>query len=238
VIAIPGIDLKAGACTPLDAAWQWPERTPRDAVTLVRELGRVGFHRVHLSDLEARQRSVNRANREVVRAILSETVADIQVRGPYSEMDEIRELLSSGARYAVVDSKGTPDAAWLSEAADLFADEMILAVDLNGRRLAKPGPVPAFSPDVFDIVEDLRGVALAALLVTDVERRGQLSGPNLMLLEDLAQECAFPLYAAGGIASIDQLRALEERALAGAVIGRALHEGLLDHRALAEEFPS
>jgi phosphoribosylformimino-5-aminoimidazole carboxamide ribotide isomerase len=79
-------------------------------------------------------------------------------------------------------------------------------------------------------------VPLGGLLVTAVHREGQMAGTDLPLMEDVAEASEWPVLASGGISSMNDLRALEERGLAGAVLGMALYTGALDPRILAEEF--
>jgi len=77
---------------------------------------------------------------------------------------------------------------------------------------------------------------LGGVLVTAVHKEGQMSGTDLPLMEDVAEASAWPVFASGGVSSADDLRALEHRGLAGAVLGMALYTGALDARRIAEEF--
>jgi len=85
-------------------------------------------------------------------------------------------------------------------------------------------------------VEELGGLPLGGLLVTAVHKEGQLGGTDLPLMEDVVEASSFPVYASGGVTSIEDLRALEHRGLAGAVIGMALYTGALDPVVVAGEF--
>ena len=89
---------------------------------------------------------------------------------------------------------------------------------------------------MLDVVEDLNALPLAGVMVTAVHREGQLSGTDLFLMEDVAEASEHPVYASGGITTYGDLRALEDRGLAGAIIGMALYTGVLDARLIAEEF--
>ncbi len=85
-------------------------------------------------------------------------------------------------------------------------------------------------------MEELNALPLGGLLVTAVHREGQMQGTDLPLMEDVAEESRFPVYASGGITTINDLRSLDERGVYGAVIGMALYTGAIDPRVLAEEF--
>ena len=90
--------------------------------------------------------------------------------------------------------------------------------------------------DILDAVNELNVLPLAGLLVTAVHREGQMRGTDLPLMEDVAESSHFPVYASGGVASMQDLRALEYRGIAGVVIGMALYTGALDPTAVAGEF--
>ena len=72
--------------------------------------------------------------------------------------------------------------------------------------------------------------------MTAVHLEGQMQGTDLPLMEDVAEASAWPVYASGGVSSLEDMRALEHRGLAGAVLGMALYTGAIDPRRLAEEF--
>jgi phosphoribosylformimino-5-aminoimidazole carboxamide ribotide isomerase len=78
---------------------------------------------------------------------------------------------------------------------------------------------------------------LGGLLISSVHIEGQQhTAADLALLEDVVEACEFPVMTAGGVASVDDLRALEHRGIAGAVLGTILFSGALDPRAVAQEF--
>jgi phosphoribosylformimino-5-aminoimidazole carboxamide ribotide isomerase len=89
---------------------------------------------------------------------------------------------------------------------------------------------------VSDVVSELNTLPLAGLLVTAVHKEGQMQGGDLPLMEDIVESSDLPVYASGGIGTMEDLRALEERGVAAVIIGMALYTGAIDPRAVAEEF--
>jgi phosphoribosylformimino-5-aminoimidazole carboxamide ribotide isomerase len=89
---------------------------------------------------------------------------------------------------------------------------------------------------LLDLVDEIGSLPLGGVLVTDVDRQRQCIGPDLALMEDLAEQSGCAVYAAGGITTMGQLWALEDRSVAGAIIGRALQSGALNPSAVAGEF--
>jgi phosphoribosylformimino-5-aminoimidazole carboxamide ribotide isomerase len=104
------------------------------------------------------------------------------------------------------------------------------------RQVVTRGWLRRLPTDLLDLVSELRDVPLGALLVSSMNLDGESRALDLALLEDVAESATVPVLAAGPFGSAADLRALEHRGLAGAVIGAALYTGELDPRATAQEF--
>jgi phosphoribosylformimino-5-aminoimidazole carboxamide ribotide isomerase len=89
---------------------------------------------------------------------------------------------------------------------------------------------------VLDLVAELNQLPLAGVMVTAVHREGLMQGTDLPLMEDVVDESDHPVCASGGIGSLGDLRALEDRGVAAVVIGMALYTGALVPHVVAEEF--
>ena len=90
--------------------------------------------------------------------------------------------------------------------------------------------------DVVDLIDELAGLPLAAILLRATDREGRLDGPDLRMIEDVTQHAETAILVSGGIGTVGHLRNIEERGAAGAVIGTALHTGALSLAAIAAEF--
>ena len=112
----------------------------------------------------------------------------------------------------------------------------MVACDVRERRVTTRGWARTLPVDILDVVEELNGLSLGALLVTAVHREGQMRGTDLPLMEDVAEASRVPVLASGGVATMQDLRALEHRGIAGVVIGMALYTGALDPVVVAGEF--
>jgi phosphoribosylformimino-5-aminoimidazole carboxamide ribotide isomerase len=235
MIAIPAIDLREGCVVQLVGGDFEKEKIrigdPRD---VARRWAGYGFQRLHVVDLDA---ATNRgSNRPLVRDLLADAAATLQVGGGVRTTDDVERLLSDGATAVVVGTRAVEDSDWLREIAEANPGAIILAADVRDRRIVTHGWTRELPRNILDFVEELAGVPLAGLLVTAVHREGQMAGTDLPLMEDVAAAAEWPVYASGGISSMNDLRSLEDRGLAGAVLGMALYTGALDPRVLAEEF--
>lgn len=236
MIVIPAVDLRDGACVQLVGGEYADERVRLDdPLAAAREWQRLGFSRLHVVDLDAA--TGRGSNVGVVGEIVRHAGFDVvQVGGGIRDEDAIERMLDLGADAVVIGTRGLEDHDWLVETAERYPGQIVLAADVRERKVVTRGWATTLPRLVTDVVEELAGVPLAALLVTAVHREGQMQGTDLPLMEDVVEAATVPVFASGGVGSVHDLRALEERGVAGVVVGMALYTGALDARAVVEEF--
>ncbi len=236
MIVLPALDLRAGAVVQLVGGEYAAERVRlADPVGVARSWADHGFTALHVVDLDAA--TGRGSNAIVVRAVLNEELPlDVQVGGGVRSIDDVERLLGDGAKRVVVGTRAIEEIDWLEEVAHRFPGEVIVAADVRERRVVTRGWARTLPRDILDVVEQLNALPLAGILVTAVHLEGQMQGTDLPLMEDVADESDFPIYASGGITTLNDLRALADRGIAAAIIGMALYTGALDPRAVADEF--
>ena len=231
MIAIPAVDLRGGACAQRLATGNAGESSS-NPVEVARQWTRVGFRRLHVLDLDA----ISGANDTLVEEVLRGAPCEVQIAGAVDSGDTIQRLLDAGASHVVLGDRALDDHAWLEGVASSYPGQLIVATDVRERRVNTRGWVRTLPVDVLDVVEDLNGLSLAGILVLARHRQGAMHGTDLNLMEDVADAATVPVFAAGGVTTMDDLRGLEHRGLAGAIIGMALYSGALDARAVVSEF--
>jgi phosphoribosylformimino-5-aminoimidazole carboxamide ribotide isomerase len=237
MIVIPAVDLRDGACVQLVGGSYDNERIRLDdPPSVARRWEYEGFKHLHVVDLDAA--TGRGSNRDTVSDILHATSMDIQVGGGVRELSDVESLIGDGAQRVVVGTRGIEDADWLDEVAHTFPQQIIVAADVRDRRVVTRGWGQLSNRTVMDVVQELNAFPLAGIMVTAVHKEGQMLGTDLPLMEDVAEESDFPVYASGGITSIADLHALDDRGVAGAIIGMALYTGALSAHVVAEEFGS
>jgi phosphoribosylformimino-5-aminoimidazole carboxamide ribotide isomerase len=235
MIVIPAVDLRGGHCVQLVGGDYADERVRLDdPPSVAREWGRTGFSRLHVVDLDA---ATGRGqNTDIIRQILHESNVPVQVGGGVRHEAQIERMLDAGASWVVVGTRAIEDEDWREEMAHKFPGQLIIAADVRERLVVTKGWAETSRLNVVDFVESLDALPLGGILVTAVHKEGKMEGTDLPLMEDVAEASAWPVFASGGVSSADDLRALEHRGLAGAVLGMALYTGALDARRIAEEF--
>ena len=235
MIAIPAVDLRGGKCVQLVGGDYNAEKVRLDdPASVARDWVREGFNRLHVVDLDA---ATGRGrNDEVIREILRTAGVPVQVGGGVRDESRIERLLDEGAEYVVVGTRAVEDEDWRRDMANQFPGRLIIAADVRERYVVTKGWSKTSRLNVVDFVEELAMLPLAGVLVTAVHLEGKMEGTDLPLMEDVAEASAWPVFASGGVTSLEDMRALEHRGLSGAVLGMALYTGAIDPRRLAEEF--
>jgi phosphoribosylformimino-5-aminoimidazole carboxamide ribotide isomerase len=235
VIVIPAVDLRDGACVQLVGGSFQEERIRLDdPLEVAASWARFGFTWLHLVDLDAA--TGRGSNRAVVRELLAESTVPVQVGGGIRSEEQVHELLEAGASRLIVGTRALEEEDWIAELAARHPGEIVVACDVRERRVTTRGWVRTLPLDSIDAVETHKAYPQGGVLVTAVHREGRLQGADLPLMEDVAEASHFPVLAAGGVSSMQDLRALEHRGISGVVIGMALYTGMLDPVVVAGEF--
>ena len=219
---IPAIDVLGGRAVRLAAG-------QRDAVTLeggdpvelARRFASEGASRLHLVDLDGAFSGV--PSFALVERVSRAGGLPLQVGGGYRTLEAVATALDAGAERVMVGTAAlTP--GFLEQGVERFGDSLVVAVDVRDGRVVVEGWTEASELTPGALAQRCAALGVARLLVTSAARDGSLAGPDLALVEDIAP-AGIPVLAAGGIASLDDLRALEQRGCEGAVVGSALLAG-------------
>jgi phosphoribosylformimino-5-aminoimidazole carboxamide ribotide isomerase len=234
VIAIPTVALRGGRCViPSAIAGQTSLIPLDDPFAVIRSFVHDGFERVYL---DADESKAGGGAGLMLGELLRDDVAEIDVAAGVKSTDEAEALFDAGATRVVVGTRALEDPDWLANLADLFPGLILLASQVRDREVVTRGWVRRLPTDLLDLAAELRGVPLGGMFISSADLEGEHRAVELSLLEDVCETASVPVFAAGAFASPADLRALEHRGLAGAVIAASLYTGELDARFIAQEF--
>ena len=160
----------------------------------------------------------------LVRRVAGASTVPLQVGGGYRTLTGIEAALADGASRVMVGSAAL-DPSFLTEAAARFGEQLVVAIDARDGKVAVEGWTSESELSAIELAERCRDAGVARLLVTSTTRDGSLEGPDLDLLAAMLESSILPVLAAGGIASLDDLRAVRELGCEGAIAGSALWRG-------------
>ena len=202
-----------------------------DPFALIERVTVAGAEIVHVVDLDAaRGGGVN--PELVARAVAAAAPARVQAAGGVRSIADATALVEAGANRVVVGTAAFLGDELLDELVAELGERLVVAVDVRDGVVAVAGWTQETSLSVTDAVERAVRAGASRLLCTAIERDGTLEGPSLELLENVCDLSGLPVLAAGGIRSSDDLAAVAAVGCEGAIVGRALLEGLVPLTAL------
>jgi phosphoribosylformimino-5-aminoimidazole carboxamide ribotide isomerase len=153
----------------------------------------------------------------------------VQLGGGLRGRAAVEWALGAGCERVVLGSLAARDPVAFAELARAFPGRVLPALEVAGGEVRVAGWKEAAGSSLDEVCRSLRGLPCPAVLVTDVERDGMLSGPNLDLALRIAAATGLPALLSGGVRSLADLAAAAARPeIAGAILGRALYEGRID----------
>jgi phosphoribosylformimino-5-aminoimidazole carboxamide ribotide isomerase len=235
MIAVPALDLREGHCVQLVGGLYEQERVRlSDPMRVASDWAGMGFTRLHVVDLDAA--TGRGSNAAIVQSLLEKQPMEIQVGGGVRSEEQIDQLFGWGARRVVLGTRALEDWHWLEQMTARFPNRLVVAADVRGRNLVTRGWRRVLAIRIEEAAEALNALPIAAVLVTAVDKEGQMQGTDLPLMEEVVRTSSHPVYASGGISNIDDLRALNAAGISAAILGMALYTGALEAGAVAEEF--
>src|SRR5262247_2690079 len=202
----------------------------RDPAAQAQAFEALGFEYLHVVDLDGAfaGKPVNVA---AVERIIEATTIPLQLGGGIRDIGTIEAWLDKGVTRVVIGTAAVRDPALVTKAASLYPARVAVALDARDGKVAVAGWAETSELSAFDIARRFEDAGVAALIYTDISRDGLLTGLNLDATIALAEAVRIPVIASGGLASIEDVKALLEpraRKIAGAIAGRALYDGRLD----------
>jgi len=193
-----------------------------DPVDLAGKFVGQGARRLHLVDLDGA--FTGTPSPDLLGRIASVAArVPIQIGGGYRSVAWIETALATGADRVMIGTAALSP-TFLSEAAQRFGEHLVVAVDARDGRVAVEGWTHSSDVGARELADRCATAGVRRLLVTGTRRDGSLAGPDLDLLSDVLP-CGLAVLAAGGIASVGDLRALRDLGCEGAVVGSALWTG-------------
>ncbi len=175
-------------------------------------------------------------NRAAIQAIVDavDDTIPVQIGGGIRDLDTVEYYLDNGISYVIIGTAAVKDPGFLSDACWAFPGHIIVGLDARDGKVATDGWSKLTRHDVLDLARKFEDYGCESIIYTDIGRDGMLSGVNIEATVRLAHHVRIPVIASGGVASLDDIRALCDVAhegVDGAILGRSLYEGTLDFAA-------
>jgi phosphoribosylformimino-5-aminoimidazole carboxamide ribotide isomerase len=231
VILFPAIDLKDGLCVRLEQG-DMARATifNRDSAAQASAFAAQGFEYLHVVDLDGAFAG-KPMNAAAVDRILEAISIPVQLGGGIRDMATVEGWLTKGVTRVIIGTAAVRDPAFVKQASKKFPGRIAVGLDARDGKVAVQGWAELSELSAVEIARRFEDAGVAAIIYTDIARDGLLKGLNLDATIALGEAVSIPVIASGGLASIEDVKALLEpraRKLAGAIAGRALYDGRLD----------
>ena len=170
-------------------------------------------------------------NGPAVEAVLRAVSLPVQLGGGIRTLGHIEAWLEKGIRRVILGTVALRDPALVRESCRLFPGRIAVGIDARGGRVAVEGWAETSDLTAIDLAKRFSDAGVSAIIFTDIDRDGVLTGLNIDSTLELARSVPIPVIASGGLASMDDIQRLLQpdcQILEGAISGRALYDGRID----------
>jgi phosphoribosylformimino-5-aminoimidazole carboxamide ribotide isomerase len=228
MIVIPAIDLSAGQVVRLERG-EMARRTvySDDPAAMARRWQDEGAERLHVVDLDGAIAG-RPVNLEALRAIVAAVAIPVDLGGGLRTLEDIATVLDLGVRWVLLGTSALTSPEVLVAALERFGDAIAVSIDARDGRVAIEGWVETSDLPALELARRVEALGVREIVHTDILSDGMLSGPNLPALREIAGGTNLRVIAAGGVKTLDDIRALrklEPLGVVGAISGRALYTG-------------
>jgi len=234
---IPAIDIIQGQCVRLCKGDYDTKRVYGAPLDMALQFQDLGFNRLHLVDLDGAKAS-HVVNISVLEEITQKTRLEVDFGGGVKTDDDLRRAFDSGASLVTVGSIAvTKPELYLEWLSQYGPQRLILGADVRNGQVSINGWLEDSSLGLNDFLTPFMQAGNLNVLCTDISRDGMLQGPSTPLYRQLMAD--FPqchLIASGGVSSIEDISTLDQAGIPAVVFGKAIYEGRIDMKLLAERF--
>ena len=231
MILFPAIDLKNGQCVRLEQGDMARATVFNlDPAAQAKSFAAQGFEYLHVVDLDGAFAG-KPMNAQAVEMMLKAITVPLQLGGGIRDLPTVEAWLAKGVARVIIGTAAVRDPAMVKTAAKAFAGRVAVGLDARDGWVSVEGWAQTSQLTVLEIARRFEDAGVAAIIFTDIARDGLLKGLNLDATIALAEKISIPVIASGGLASIEDVKAMlmpRAKKLAGAIAGRALYDGRLD----------
>ena len=198
-----------------------------DPLAVARDFVRCGARWIHMVDLEG-ARDGGTPNLEIVTGVAKETGLSVEVGGGIRDMETIERYIGRGVSRVILGTAAVQNEALLRQAVAAYGEKIAVGADIRDGFIAIKGWLENSAWSFADFLARMQEIGVRTVICTDISRDGAMRGTNLELYGQLAKQYTMQIVASGGVSGMEDVRALKELGLYGAIIGKAYYTGALD----------
>ena len=186
-----------------------------------------GAKYIHVVDLEG-AKTGETPNLEVVKKIAASTNLFLEIGGGIRDMKTVKTYLENGANRVILGTSAVKDEEFLKEALSVYGDKIAVGADVKDGYVAIKGWIEKSEYSLEDFLNKMQKLGVKTVICTDISKDGAMKGTNLELYKELSKKYSLDIVASGGVSSLEDVVALNDMNLYGAIIGKAYYTGAID----------
>ena len=200
---------------------------------IARDFVAAGAKYIHMVDLEGARDGAT-PNLSAVAEVCKRTDLFVEIGGGIRNMETVERYFSVGADRVILGTAAVTDEAFLKAAVKAYGERIAVGVDIQDGKVAIRGWTESSGLDAFAFCEKMQALGVRTLICTDISKDGAMMGTNRELYRELAARFSLQIGASGGVSSLEDVKALADLDLYGAIIGKAYYTGAIDLRRAIE----
>ena len=193
---------------------------------IAKDFEKSGAKFIHLVDLEGAKDGTT-PNIETVKKIINSCNLFTEIGGGIRNMETVETYLSAGVDRVILGTAAVKDEAFLKEAVEKYGDKIAVGVDIKDGFVAIKGWTEKSEFDGFEFCKKMQDIGVKTIICTDISKDGAMKGTNRELYRELSEKLDIDITASGGVSTLDDVKALADMKLYGAIIGKAYYTGAI-----------
>ena len=230
----PAIDLYNGCAVRLFKG-DYAQMTiySENPIEIARDFENCGARFIHMVDLEGAKDGTT-PNLSIVQQIAAETDLFVEIGGGIRTMETAEKYIDSGVDRIILGTAAVHDRAFLESALAAFGSKVAVGIDIRDGFVATHGWTKSSGMDAFAFCREMENLGVSNIICTDISKDGAMQGTNRELYRQLTEQFSIDITASGGVSSMEDILALRQMNLYGAIIGKAYYTGAIDLRQALE----
>ncbi|MBQ3150754.1 MAG: 1-(5-phosphoribosyl)-5-[Clostridia bacterium] len=186
-----------------------------------------GAEYLHVVDLEGAKNGTT-PNIDIVEKLVKKSGLKVEIGGGVRTQAVVEKYIDIGVMRVIIGTTAVTDPVFLRKVVDKYGEKIAVGVDIKDGFVAIKGWTEKSEVDCFDFFRNLQNIGVSTVICTDISKDGALSGTNLPLYKELSESFNMDIIASGGVTSIDDVIALRDMNMYGAILGKAIYTGNID----------
>ena len=182
---------------------------------------------IHMVDLEGAKNGTT-PNIDIVKEVASKTSLFVEIGGGIRNIETVEKYLNAGVSRVILGTSAVTDEAFLKEAVSKYQEKIAVGADVKDGYIAIKGWIEKSQYSLDEFLSKMQKLGVKTVICTDISKDGAMKGTNLKLYKELSEKYSLDIVASGGVSTIDDIKALREMNLYGAIIGKAYYIGAID----------